>query len=315
MLYGDGSSRPGRERESDADPKTVVVIPAHNEQRFIGSVVLQARKYVDAVVVVDDGSIDATADIAEAAGAIVVRHPRNLGKGAALNTGFHEARKIGAEAVVVMDGDGQHQAEEIPTVARPVLEGKADMVVGSRFLRIEGHVPYVRGLGLRAITTLSNLGSGLPLSDSQTGFRAFSKEALQGISFRAGGFSVESEMQFLARQLRLRTIEVPVSCSYRDTPKRSMVSQGLEVLNGILRLVGQHRPLLFFGVPGATGLLIGLLWGGRVVDIYRRTQHLAVGYTLIAVLLCIVGSISLSTGIILHSLRGLLLDLVAPKER
>ncbi len=315
MFQNDGSSRPGKERGSEANPRIVVVIPAHNEQRFIGSVVLQARKYVDAVVVVDDGSIDATADIAETAGAIVVRHLRNLGKGAALNTGFHEARKIGAEVVVVMDGDGQHQAEEIPTVAGPVLEGKADMVVGSRFLRTQGRLPYVRALGLRAITALSNLGSGLPLSDSQTGFRAFSQRALQGISFRAGGFSVESEMQFLARQLRLRTVEVPVSCSYRDTPKRSMVSQGLEVLNGILRLVGQHRPLLFFGVPGATGLLIGLLWGGRVVDIYRRTQQLAVGYTLIAVLLCIVGSISLSTGIILHSLRGLLLDLVAPKKR
>ncbi len=315
MFQDDGNSGRSGEGQNDAASKIVVVIPAHNEQRFIGSVVLQARNYADVVVVVDDGSTDATADIAEAAGAVVVRHPRNLGKGAALNTGFHEARKIAPAVVVVMDGDGQHQAEEIPTVARPVLEDKADMVVGSRFLRIRGRVPYVRALGLRAITALSNLGSGLPLSDSQTGFRAFSKAALQGISFQAGGFSVESEMQFLARQLGLRTIEVPVSCSYRDAPKRSVVSQGLEVLNGILRLVGQHRPLLFFGLPGMTGLLIGLFWGARVVDIYRRSQQLAVGYTLMAVLLCIVGSISLSTGIILHSLRGLLLDLVGPKEQ
>jgi glycosyltransferase involved in cell wall biosynthesis len=292
----------------------VAIIPAHNEERFIGSVVLNARKHTGTVIVVDDGSTDATAEIAEAAGAIVVRHAQNLGKGAALNTGFREARKMRPEAVVVLDGDGQHLAAEIPSVARPVLEGEADMVVGSRFLEVPDRIPRLRAVGLRAFTWLSNLSSGLPVSDSQTGFRAFSKEALERISFRAQGFSVESEMQFLAQQLGLRTSEVSISSRYDDAPKRNVVGQGLEVLNGILRLIGQHRPLLFFGAPGMAGLLLGLLWGYQVVDIYRRTQILAVGYTLIAVLLSIVGSVALSTGIILHSLRGLLLDLLSTRE-
>lgn len=298
----------------DHHPQIVAVIPAHNEERFIGSVVLKARKHVHVVIVVDDGSTDATAEIAEAAGAIVIRHAHNLGKGAALNTGFLEARKLRPEAVVVLDADGQHQAEEIPLVTRPVLEGEADMAVGSRFLDTSSRVPRLRALGLRAVTLLSNLGSGVSLSDSQTGFRAFSRKALKGFSFQAHGFSVESEMQFLAQKLGLKTTEVPISCQYEDGPRRNVISQGLEVLDGILRLIGQHRPLLFFGAPGIGALLLGIAWGYWVVRIYRNSQQLALGYALIAVLLCIVGSVAFSTGLMLHSLRGLLLELVRPKE-
>ncbi len=293
--------------------RTVAVVPAHDEERFIGSMVLKVRKYVDAVIVVDDGSTDGTAEVAEAAGATVIRHAQNLGKGAALNTGFCAARKLAPAAVVVLDADGQHAAQEIPSVIKPVLAGEADMVVGSRFLDGNGDAPSVRGLGLRAVTKLSNVGSGLTLTDSQTGFRAFSPAALDEITFTANGFSVESEMQFLAQQLGLRTVEVPVSCTY-GARKRNVMAQGLEVLNGILRLIGQHRPLLFFGVPGAIALIAGLLWGAWVVDIYRRTGDLAVGYALIAVLLCIIGTMAASTGIMLHSLRALLLELVGPKK-
>lgn len=293
----------------------VAVIPAHNEERFIGSVVLRVRKHVDAVIVVDDGSFDATAEIAEAAGAVVRRHEKNLGKGAALSSGFEEARKMLPRAVVVLDGDGQHHANEIPLLLHPVLQGEADMAVGSRFLEADPGVPGLRRLGLRAITLLSNLGSGVSLSDSQNGFRAFSGEAVQRITFHAQGFSVESEMQFLARQLGLRIIEVPVSIDYEDAPKRNVLGQGLRVLNGILRLVGQHRPLLFVGLPGLVMLLIGLWWGYRVVDIYRRVEELAVGYTLLSVLFAILGGVILSTGIILHSMRALLLDLLGNRQR
>jgi len=309
---------------SEADPQDghdteqrspiVAVIPALNEERFIGSVVLRARKHVDTVIVVDDGSADETAQIAEAAGAVVIRHEKNLGKGAALSSGFEEARKMSPRAVVVLDGDGQHHANEIPLLLQPVLQGDAEMAVGSRFLEAEPGVPHVRRLGLRAITLLSNLGSGVSLSDSQMGFRAFSGEAVQRMFWRAQGFSVESEMQFLAQHLGLRISEVPVSIDYEGAPKRNVLGQGLQVLNGILRLVGQYRPLLFLGLPGLVMLLIGLWWGYRVMDIYRRAQELAVGYALLAVLFAILGSVTLSAGITLHSLRGLLLELLGPRE-
>jgi glycosyltransferase involved in cell wall biosynthesis len=308
MSETDSKNRGG----SGHGPRVVAIVPAHNEERFIGSVVLKTRKYVDEVIVVDDGSSDGTAEVAEAAGAIVIRHERNQGKGAALNSGFGKARDLGPEAIVTLDGDWQHLVDELPLVVAPVLEGQADVVVGSRYLENNSGVPLHRILGHRAFTFLTNLVSGVHVTDSQSGFRAFSPRAAAAAEFSSAGFSVESEMQFLARQHQLKVVEVPITSRYQDKAKRSVVGHGVRVLNGILQLVGQHRPLLFFGVPGLAGLLIGVAWGIWVVAIYRRSQTLAVGYALISVLLTTLGSWSLFTGIILHSLRALLLELVRP---
>jgi glycosyltransferase involved in cell wall biosynthesis len=289
-------------------PRLVAVVPAYNEERFIGSVVLQARKHVDVVLVVDDGSTDGTSDVARAAGAMVVQHKRNRGKGHALNTGFRKAREMMPEAVVLMDGDGQHRPNEIPTVVGPVLSGEADIVVGSRYMEKECGVPRHRVLGHWAFTSMTNLLSGVWLSDSQNGFRAFSCRALNAIAFSSGGFSVECEMQFLAGEQKFKVVEAPVTALYQDKPKRSVLAHGLMVLNGMVRLVGQYRPLLFFGGPGMGLLLAGLAWGVWVVDIFGRKQELAVGYAMISVLLSVLGTVALSTGITLHSVRGLLVD-------
>ena len=292
-------------------PRVVAVIPAHNEERFIGSVVLRARTHADVVVVVDDVSTDASAQIAEAAGAVVVRHERNKGKGIALNTGFRKARELDADALVLLDADGQHVPEEVPVLLAPILAGEADLVIGSRYLNgPDSRVPGHRVWGHRVFNLLTRASSGVGASDSQSGFRAMSRRALRALSFSSAGVSVESEMQFLARELGLRVVEVPITADYAEKPKRPVVQHGLLVLNGMLRLVGQYRPLLFFGVPGLILLLIGLLWGGWVVIIYQRTQTLAVGYALISILLTVLGSLGLLIGILLHSIRGLLLELV-----
>jgi glycosyltransferase involved in cell wall biosynthesis len=300
----------------------VAVIPAYNEERCIGSVVLRTRAQVDAVVVVDDGSTDATAQIAEAGGAIVVRHERNHGKGAALNTGFRKARELGPHAVVLLDADGQHLPQELPAVLAPVLSDEADIVVGSRYIgsgngrgRSNGtRVPRHRVVGHWAFTLLTNITSGVRVSDSQSGFRALSARAIDALCFSSEGFSVESEMQFLARELGLRVVEVPISADYAGKAKRPVIAHGLLVLNGLLRLVGQYRPLLFFGVPGLLLSLVGLVWGTWVVLIYRSTQQLAVGYALICVLLIVLGTLALFAGVILHSIRGLMLDLIGPAK-
>jgi glycosyltransferase involved in cell wall biosynthesis len=288
--------------------RVVAIIPAYNEERFIGSVVLKARPHVEAVIVIDDGSSDGTCAIAECAGAITAVHPANQGKGAALNTGFAKARELAPDAVVMLDGDGQHLPEELDKVLAPVLSGEADIVVGSRYLEHTSDVPRHRVLGHRAFNALTRLTSGVDATDSQSGYRAFSRRAVDALHFSSRGFSVESEMQFLAQDLGLRFAEVPITIRYPDKPKRSVVSHGLLVLNGILQLVGQHRPLLFFGVPGLLALLAGIVWGGVVVDIYRRSTQLAVGYALISILLTILGSLGLFAGIILHSVRGLIVD-------
>jgi glycosyltransferase involved in cell wall biosynthesis len=293
----------------------IIVIPAYNEERFIGSVVLRATKFADAVVGVDDGSSDATAEIAAEAGAQVERHNRNRGKGEALNTGFHKARTLGAAVVVVLDGDGQHSPGEIPALIEPILKGGADMVIGSRYLDRRSTVPPSRIFGHRVITFLTNLASGRRVSDSQSGFRAFSARAIELVAFTSRSFGVESEMQFLAAQHHLKLVEVPIRIVYPDKPKRSAVMQGLTVVNGILRLVSQHRPLLFFGVPGAVVLLAGLLVGAHVVEVYSEAHVLGVGNALISVGLTILGSLSLFTGLTLFAMHGLINEIKAEIEK
>jgi glycosyltransferase involved in cell wall biosynthesis len=292
----------------------VAVIPAYNEERFIGSVILGLEKYVSNVIVVDDGSTDNTAEIARTAGAHVVRIHENQGKGVALNRGFQEAIKYSPEAVIMLDADGQHQVDELPTVVGPILDGSADLVIGSRYLDEKSKVPTHRVLGHWFFNSITKFISGTKSSDSQNGFRAFSLNALKKLDLSSKGFSVESEMQFIAKELDLRVKEVPVTIQYFDKPKRSVWGQGMNVLGGILRLMGQYRPLLFFGVPGVLVLSAGFMWGVKVVDIFRRTSQLAVGYAMISVMLAILGAVAFSTGIILHSVRGLLTSYTITKK-
>jgi len=294
--------------------RVVALIPAYNEERCLGSVILRTRQYVDEVIVVDDGSRDATAHVAEAAGAQLIRHTINKGKGQALTTGFRAARKMRPDVVLIIDSDGQHNPDEIPLLLSAMLEHEADMVVGSRFHEPAqlAKIPHGRRLGLQAVTTVTNVLSGVSVSDSQSGFRAFSARALNLLTFQGAGFSVESEMQFLAREHGLSVIEVAISADYDDPAKRSPVIQGLNVIDGVMRLVGQTRPLLFMGVPGVFLLLAGLLIGVDVVSIYAASQKLAIGYALISVLCMIIGTMALFSGVMLHSVRALLISMRQP---
>lgn len=290
----------------------LAIIPAFNEDRFIGSVVLKARRYVDQVIVVDDGSTDETASIAESAGATVIRQEANSGKAAALNAGLELARGLNASAVVMLDGDGQHSPSDIPAILKPVVAGDADITVGSRFLGVESSIPSWRVAGQQALTVATNLSSGVKLSDSQNGFRALSRHAVEQLRFKTKGFSVESEMQFLIKQHDLAVREVPIAVNYDEGPKRNPLAHGFQVLNGILRMIGQNRPLFFFGVPGLLILTIGLLMGIEVVDRFNTYSALAVGRSLIAITLCIMGVFSLFTGVILHTIRSYMLDQAPP---
>jgi glycosyltransferase involved in cell wall biosynthesis len=293
--------------QTPATQPKIAVIAAYNEDRFIGSVVLKAQRYVDHIIVVDDGSTDQTPFVAEQAGAVVIRHEHNRGKAEAVNTGLQRAREMNAALVILMDADGQHDPAEIPALIAPIEAGQVDLVVGSRFLGVRSRIPRWRVMGQHVLTLATNIASGVSLSDSQSGFRALSHKALQTLSFRPnGGFSIESEMQFLIQQHRLLVQEIPVSMTYAEGPKRNPFAHGLQVINGIIALVSQHRPLFFFGVPGLLILLCGILMGVVVVDRYNTYQTLAVGYALISVLLSITGIQTLFTGIVLHSIRAFL---------
>jgi glycosyltransferase involved in cell wall biosynthesis len=288
----------------------VVIIPAYNEERFIGSVVLKLRKYPVTVIVVDDGSSDETAALAEAAGATVIRHKRNRGKGQALNSGILAGRELQPEAMVMIDADGQHLPEQLPELVRPVLAGEADIVIGSRYLKQPKGVPRHRVLGHWFFNQATRLASGVQASDSQSGYRAFSPKAYNADLFHSSDFSVESEMQFLAHEHGLKVMEVPITIRYVDKPKRPVWQHGLVVLNGILRLTGQYRPLLFIGLPGLLAFLLGLGLGLRVVNLFLQTRQVAIGTGFASVLFATTGLVMLSTGIILHSVRGLLSEML-----
>ena len=301
---------PHREQPSraGAPARWVAIIPAYNEDKYISGVVLKTRRYVDRVVVVDDGSTDLTGMLAEAAGATVIAQRPNQGKGAAVRAGLLWAQQAGMDAVVLLDGDGQHNPHDVVRLVEPVLNGEADIVVGSRFIGQDArrNIPRWRQAGQRTLNAATAFSSGTGLTDSQSGFRAFSRRAIAILcaELTSTDFTVESEMQFLAREHNLRTLETPVVVDYDVALKRNPIVHGVEVLNGILKLVGQARPLLFVSFPGVIVLALGLLLGLMVVDIYGRTQELAVGYALLTVLLAVVGILALFTGITLHTMRA-----------
>jgi len=285
--------------------QVLVAIPAFDEDRYIGSLVLKLRAAGHRVLVIDDGSADNTAEVAELAGAEVIRHSANYGKSEAVRTAFAHGRKLGLDALVLIDGDSQHDPSDIAAVVAPVLAAEADMVVGSRFAGVSSRIPRWRIAGQHALTIATNLGSGLPVSDSQSGFRAFSRRALETMRLDGSGFSVESEMQFAAKEMGLAVAEVPISVHYDIPVKRNPVRQALRVIDLVLHLIAQHRPLLFFSVPGLFSLTAGLGLGVYVVRVYEATLTLAVGLAMLTLLLCIGGMLSLFVGIMLHTILAL----------
>ena len=192
----------------------VAVIPCLNEEQFIGDVVARALKHVDKVFVIDDGSNDATARVAQEAGAGVISHPRSRGAGAATRTGFEAAIKMGADIVVTLDGDGQHDAAEIPNVIKPLLDGAADLAIGSRFIKPSTNMPAYRNWGIDIITWLYNTGSKSKITDSQSCFRAHSRKLLESINITRADFGFSIEVLVKARKKGLEIVEVPASCLY-----------------------------------------------------------------------------------------------------
>jgi glycosyltransferase involved in cell wall biosynthesis len=226
------------------EPRIVVGIPAYNEERSIASVVAHSVQHASMVVVVDDGSSDSTSAKALEAGATVIRHQFNSGKGVAVSTLFNFAIQSQADVLVLLDGDGQHDPAEIPLLVQRCLADDADVVVGSRFHPgAKSPTPRVRRLGQMAFNRMTAIASGVCCTDSQSGFRAFNRRAFCAMQLTESSFSVESEMQFEYRARGLRLSEVPISCSYELPPKRNVLSHGAMVLSRLTRMAIQRRAL------------------------------------------------------------------------
>ena len=223
-------------------PYVVAVIPCLNEAEYIEDIVTGTRKYVDRVVVIDDGSTDNTADIARTAGAEIISHQKRMGAGAATRDGFTYAHQIGADILVTLDGDGQHDPAEIPLLLEPIISGKADMVIGSRFLR-QAKIRAYRKFGIDIITFLVNFGQTVKFTDSQCCFRAHSKKLVDSIVIQDNSFGFSVEILIQARKQQIRIVEVPVSCIYHDhgsttNPLVHGLSVALSVIKHRIRLLG-----------------------------------------------------------------------------
>jgi glycosyltransferase involved in cell wall biosynthesis len=312
MNNDSGKGKPAMNQEplaierSQRRPKIVAAIPCLNEQRCIGSVVVITKKFVDSVIVIDDGSTDATSEVAAEAGASVHKHDQNRGYGAAIRSALEKGRQLGADILITLDGDGQHDPRDIPNLIKPLLEGQADIVVGSRFLGQAKKPPPYRRLGQRILTTVTNLGSGQAVSDSQSGFRAYSSKALRELILAESGMSASSEIQFAIGRSGLKVAEVPIDVSYMDRAKRNPIGHAIRVLSRLLVLISLRQPLLLFGVPGFVLIAGGLAFGVRVLTRYSETHELAVGNALGMVLLFLAGLLALFTALMLQVMKELM---------
>ena len=285
--------------------KTLAAIPCFNEELAIGSAVLKTRKHVDEVLVVDDGSTDATAEVARAAGATIVSHQVNKGKGTAIKSAFDYAATQGFDILVLLDGDGQHDPNQIPLLIKPIQEDNADVVIGFRGLR---QMPFYRRVG-RVVLDITTAAGSLS-RDSQSGFRALNRkavEALQKGNMKAEGFSIESEMILAAQDLALRIQEVPITVRYdiEDMSTKNPVSHGVGVLNSILRLITEKRPLLFMGVPGFVFILIGFYFGLTLLRQYNQSGYFSMPYTMLAGFFVLFGALGVFLGLLLKAISNI----------
>lgn len=281
--------------------KIIVGTPAYNEAKYIGSIVLQARQYAREVIVVDDGSIDQTLRVAQLAGATVIRHNENRGYGAAIRSIFKEAMKSEADILVILDADSQHNPDEIPILVEAVSKG-SDIVIGTRKMQRKV-IPFYRRIGQTVLSNLVRVLSRNKGFDTESGFRAISKEALAVLDLKETGFAACSEMISIASRKGLKVTEVPISVTYsKDSSTMNPIKHGLGVLQRIMVMISERRPLLFFGLIGSMCVIAGTALAVLVVRIFYDNQVLATGYALMSMLFVTIGILLISTGLILSVL-------------
>jgi len=286
----------------------IACIPAYNEEQHIQEVIKKSLPHVDKVVVCDDGSTDNTAKIAKDAGAIVISQ-KNQGYGASIATLFNYARKENAQIMITLDGDGQHNPDQIPLLTNAIITHNVDVAIGSRFLDDTTHASGYRKTGIKIITSASNYGTNFKVSDSQSGFRAYSKDAIDAIHPTEQGMAVSTEILLKISNKGLSLAEVPITISYDgDTSEQHSVPHGVSVLMNTLKYVSIRHPIKFYGIPGLVLIVVGTILGGIFLDAYLNQQVVFYGSLLGSVVLFLLGAILSLTAIILFSMANLMRD-------
>ena len=283
--------------------KITIGIPAYNEEKNIAKIIVQLKKVADQILVCDDGSTDSTSEIAESLGAIVIKHPKNLGYGSAIRSIFLKSREINAEILVTIDADGQHKIEDVKKVTKPIVDGQADISIGSRFLEEGDNAPKYRKLGINIITKVTNSSLSEKITDAQSGFRAYNNKVLQSLTPSDSGMGISTEILIKSSNLGLKIAEVPTEIQYEgETSSQNPISHGTGVLISTLKYISIERPLVFYGIPSFIFFIIGLTFTFFAVQYYTEIGRLNTNLTLIAGGTLLIGVILVVTAILLYSL-------------
>jgi len=284
--------------------KLAVGIPAYNEEKNIATIITRLKDITDKIIVCNDGSSDLTSKIAEEMGATVLNHEKNLGYGAAIRSIFFKAKDLDCDVLVTFDADGQHRIEDIEKVVKPISNGESDIVIGSRFLDdSEKEVPNYRKVGIKVITKITNTTIKKQLTDSQSGFRAYSKKVLNNLSPSELGMGISTEILIKASAKNFRISEVPIKISYHgETSTHNPVTHGSSVIISTIKYTSLQRPLTFYGIPSVIFLLIGSIFSYSAIQYYVEIGRLNTNLTIISVALILIGVVLMITAILLFSL-------------
>ena len=284
--------------------KITVGIPAFNEEKNIIHIIEKLQKKAHIIIVCDDGSTDKTGEIAKKMGAIVITHESNLGYGAAIRSLFLKARELKSDMLVTLDSDGQHRIEDLLPVTKPIIEKQADMVIGSRFLEgNQENIPKYRKVGIKIITKLANSSLEESVTDSQSGFRAYSQNILSTITPLDQGMGVSNEILMKSSKNGFKIAEVPIIVSYEgNTSTQNPISHGASVILSTLKFISVEHPLKFYGIPGLIFLTTGLIFTMITIQGFTETRQILLSTAVIGVGTIVFGTILLMTSIILFSI-------------
>jgi len=283
----------------------LVCIPAYNEEGPIADVIKRASNYADKVIIYDDGSTDQTSKEAKQAGAVVIKGDKNKGKGAALKSLFDYAKENNADAMVTIDGDGQFLPEEIPKLLNPILEKKSDVVIGYRF-DDKTEMPNYRKFGNKVLDKITNLATELPFKDTQSGFRSYSKKAINSINFSDTGFGVDSEILVSASRNGLKISEEKVTVIYDTgwkTSTKNPVSHTGSVLSSLIELIALRHPLKYLGISGMAFIIFGVIYSSIVISIFNADRYFSIPSTLLALGTLMVGLTLVLVAFILYAIQ------------
>ena len=284
-------------------------IPAFNEEKNIGKVIVTLKKITNDIIVCDDGSNDLTREIAEGLGAKVISHTKNMGNGEAIKSIFNEAKKKEVDILVTFDADGQHRPEDIKSVTKPIIDQEAEVVIGSRFLKNETNMPKYRKIGVKVLTKVTNMSIKENLTDSQSGLRAYQKKVLQNISLTDSGMGISTEILIKSHQKEFRIIEVPIQILYgKDTSTHNPVSHGTSVLLSTIKYTSIQHPLKFYGIPAIIFLLVGMSFMIWTFQIYAEQTQVVTNIVLVGIGTLLLGAVLMISAILLYSLVSVVQD-------